>query len=120
MGGAILARVSNRTPNRSDFRDVAGSNPLTSPARDAVARSATGQSPEARLNTILLGRTDLMLAAAESCTGGEIGHRITSLPGCSDYFLGSIVSYANSAKQQLLQVPAAVLESVGAVSPECA
>lgn len=61
-----------------------------------------------------------MVAAAESCTGGEIGHRITALPGCSDYFLGSIVSYANSAKMQLLGVPESVLQAVGAVSADCA
>jgi PncC family amidohydrolase len=69
---------------------------------------------------LLAGRTDVTVAAAESCTGGEVGHRITSLAGSSDYFLGSIVTYANSAKAHLLGVPQSILDSVGAVSEECA
>src|SRR4029079_11423879 len=59
-------------------------------------------------------------ATAESCTGGMVAQRITSIAGSSDYFLGGIVSYSNAAKQDLLGVPASVLQSVGAVSEECA
>lgn len=59
-------------------------------------------------------------ATAESCTGGLIGHLITSVAGSSDYFLGGIIAYANSAKQSLLGVREATLASVGAVSPETA
>jgi PncC family amidohydrolase len=77
-------------------------------------------SLEQRLNALLVGRTGPMIAAAESCTGGEVAHRITSVAGSSDYFLGSLVAYANSAKIDLLGVPAEVIESVGAVSPESA
>lgn len=79
-----------------------------------------GTLPELRLNALLLGRTDVPIAAAESCTGGKIAHRITTIPGCSDYFLGSLVTYSNSAKIALLGVPPEVIESVGAVSEECA
>jgi PncC family amidohydrolase len=75
---------------------------------------------EQRLNALLVGRTGPLVAAAESCTGGEVAHRITSVAGSSDYFLGSLVAYANSAKIDLLGVPAEVIESVGAVSRECA
>lgn len=75
---------------------------------------------ERRLNALLAGRSGVTVAAAESCTGGEVAHRITSVAGSSDYFLGSLVTYANSAKIDLLGVPAAVIESVGAVSEECA
>ena len=60
------------------------------------------------------------LATAESCTGGMVAARITSVPGASAVFLGSIVSYANDAKQSLLGVPRDVLEREGAVSPGCA
>lgn len=60
------------------------------------------------------------LAVAESCTGGLLSMRITEVPRASDYFLGGIVSYANSAKEQLLGVPKEVLVEHGAVSPECA
>ena len=62
----------------------------------------------------------LTLAVAESCTGGLIGHRVTSIPGASDYFLGGVVSYSNEAKMDLLRVPADVLAERGAVSAEAA
>jgi PncC family amidohydrolase len=60
------------------------------------------------------------LAAAESCTGGLVGHVITQVPKSSDHFLGGIVSYSNAAKEQLLDVPRDVLDRVGAVSSEVA
>jgi nicotinamide-nucleotide amidase len=62
----------------------------------------------------------LTLAVAESCTGGLIGHRLTAVPGSSDYFLGGVISYSNAAKHDLLKVPAEVLAEKGAVSPETA
>lgn len=60
------------------------------------------------------------LAVAESCTGGLIGHRITNIPGSSDYYLGSVTAYAYEAKVRLLGVSWAVLEKYGAVSEEVA
>ncbi len=62
----------------------------------------------------------LTLAVAESCTGGLIGHRVTSVAGSSDYFLGGVVSYSNEAKADLLHVDPEVLAQHGAVSPETA
>jgi nicotinamide-nucleotide amidase len=56
------------------------------------------------------------VATAESCTGGYIAHLITSIPGSSQYFKGSIVSYANEVKQKVLGVKASTLETEGAVS----
>jgi nicotinamide-nucleotide amidase len=56
------------------------------------------------------------VATAESCTGGYIAQLFTTHPGSSAYFWGSVVSYANSVKQALLQVPAGVLATEGAVS----
>ena len=60
------------------------------------------------------------LATAESCTGGLVAARLTSVPGSSDVFLGSIVSYANDVKEQELGVPRETLERHGAVSAETA
>ena len=67
-----------------------------------------------------LARTGATLATAESCTGGLIAHWITAIAGVSPYYLGGVVSYANDAKTELLGVPAALIESHGAVSPEVA
>jgi PncC family amidohydrolase len=86
----------------------------------AVPCPSKGSAPlEQRLFDLLVGR-DVTVAAAESCTGGNIGHRITLIPGCSEYFVGSLVTYSNAAKIELLGVPPDVIESVGAVSEECA
>ena len=68
----------------------------------------------------LLSARGLTLALAESCTGGLIGSLITDVAGSSDYFLGSAVTYANSAKQNLLGVRTETLLAHGAVSAETA
>lgn len=60
------------------------------------------------------------LAAAESCTGGLVSARLTSVPGASDVFLGGIVAYSNEAKLRELRVPLDVLERHGSVSAEAA
>jgi nicotinamide-nucleotide amidase len=64
----------------------------------------------------LLRERGLTIACAESCTGGLIGHRLTEVPGSSDYFLESAVTYSNRAKTERLGVPAALIERHGAVS----
>jgi PncC family amidohydrolase len=68
----------------------------------------------------ILRSKHLLLATAESCTGGGIGAAITSIAGSSDVYLGGVVSYSNSVKNALLSVPDEVLSNVGAVSSECA
>lgn len=70
-----------------------------------------------RLQAICLGR-GLTVAVAESCTGGLVADAITDIPGSSGYFLGGVVSYADSAKEALLGVPAEVLAAHGAVSAQ--
>jgi nicotinamide-nucleotide amidase len=60
----------------------------------------------------------LTLAAAESCTGGLVAARLTSIPGSSDVFRGGVVAYANDAKVGLLGVPEELLARHGAVSRE--
>ena len=60
------------------------------------------------------------MAAAESCTGGLVGHVITQIPKASDHFLGGIVSYSNVAKTELLDVSEEQIERLGAVSAEVA
>jgi nicotinamide-nucleotide amidase len=68
----------------------------------------------------LLRKKGWTLALAESCTGGYISHRITSVPGCSDYFKTAAVVYSNEAKISLLGVKKSMLERHGPVSREIA
>jgi nicotinamide-nucleotide amidase len=64
----------------------------------------------------LLKASGKTLSTAESCTGGMISHLITSVPGSSAYYLGSVISYAVSVKEQVLGVPADRIEKSGLVS----
>lgn len=78
--------------------------------RDDTLQAAIGRILEAN------GKT---MSTAESCTGGMISSLITSVPGSSAYFLGSVTSYANEVKTNVLKVPAEIIEKHGAVSQEC-
>ncbi len=64
----------------------------------------------------LLSERELTVAAAESCTGGNIAHRIVQVPGSSAYFLGSVVSYSNDVKAEVLKVSRNDIAKHGAVS----
>ncbi len=68
----------------------------------------------------VLKKKCLRASAAESCTGGLIGALITSMPGSSEYFLGSAVTYSNEAKESILKVPAGIIAEYGAVSGQTA
>lgn len=68
----------------------------------------------------LLKGSGKTLSAAESCTGGEISHLITTVSGSSEYYLGSVTSYAIPIKERLLGVPAETVETFGVVSPKVA
>ncbi|MFW6196151.1 MAG: nicotinamide-nucleotide adenylyltransferase [Thermoplasmatota archaeon] len=68
----------------------------------------------------LLTKKDKTIATAESCTGGLIAHRLTNVPGSSNYFMRGLVTYSNDAKIELLNVDKSVVEKYGAVSEEVA
>lgn len=68
----------------------------------------------------LLKQNGKTLGTAESCTGGYIAHLITSVPGSSEYFKGSVVCYANEVKEDILHVDPLTLKNHGAVSKETA
>jgi len=68
----------------------------------------------------LLIKKNKTIATAESCTGGAIASLITSVPGSSAYFEGSVISYSNSIKEKLLGVKKNTLDKFGAVSEETA
>jgi PncC family amidohydrolase len=70
---------------------------------------------EEKIGAMLSG-SGLTLAVAESCTGGLLGHRITSASGSSAYFIGGVVAYSNDVKRELLGVGRGVIAEHGAVS----
>lgn len=74
---------------------------------------------EAVVGQLLLDN-DKTLSVAESCTGGQLGMTITSVPGSSGYFVGGCLAYTNEVKTSLLEVPGDIFDAYGAVSEECA
>jgi PncC family amidohydrolase len=68
----------------------------------------------------LLRDRGLTLSVAESCTGGLLGHRLTNVPGSSDYFMGGVIVYSYDAKERVLNVRHDTLVDYGAVSEETA
>ena len=81
--------------------------------------SDDGRTVDQQVADVLRSR-GLTIATAESCTGGLLAGRLTELAGSSDYVLGGLVVYSNEAKTALAGVDPAVIERVGAVSPEVA
>lgn len=70
--------------------------------------------------SLLLLEKKLVMACAESCTGGLIAAAITERAGSSQIFDRGFVTYSNEAKQELLDVSSAIINNCGAVSPQCA
>ena len=68
----------------------------------------------------LLKKSGKTLSVAESCTGGFLGHRITAIPGSSDYFAGGLIAYADRIKTDRLGVSKTTLKRSGAVSEDTA
>ncbi len=68
----------------------------------------------------LLRQKGLTLGLVESATGGLVSHRITNIPGSSDYFKGSVTAYSNETKIKVVGVSEATINQYGAVSPEVA
>lgn len=68
----------------------------------------------------LLKDNDKTLAVAESCTAGQLGMLITSVPGSSAYFLGGVIAYSNNVKEKQLSVDHDIIKQYGAVSEQCA
>lgn len=90
--------------------------------RERLGNSIYGEDETTLEETVvsLLREKRKTVATAESCTGGLLAGRLTNVPGSSDVFTVGLVTYSNEAKQQLLQIPHALLASVGAVSSEVA
>ncbi len=110
--------VSGKTPGETAGRFSA----MHAACRKALGRNIYGAGDDTLEGVLgaLLKKKQRTLALAESCTGGAVADAITNVPGSSDYFLGGITTYSNSAKERTLGVKKSVLMSHGAVSTKCA
>ncbi|NLL51267.1 MAG: competence/damage-inducible protein A [Peptococcaceae bacterium] len=113
-----------RITMRSSDQDLAWQkiNETESLIRQRLGSKVFGVDEETHSQVVgnLLRSYKLTLATAESCTGGLLGEKITAEAGSSDYYLGGVISYANSAKEKLLSVSKSSLLKEGAVSAEVA
>ncbi len=122
----IDGKVINASPKGVDIF-ITDKEPFFLENKVAVARERLGNLIYAEDNIEmeevvgnLLKKKNLTISTAESSTGGLIASRIVNVPGSSQYFMGSIVSYSNEAKINLLGVSKENIEKYGAVSPQVA
>ncbi len=117
--GAVRLRLSAQGNNESEvINDVAT---IVNKMYERIGEYIYGENNDSLSEVVgkLLTNKNKTLATAESCTGGFIAHQITSNPGSSKYFTGSIISYDNKIKQQELNVSNTILSNDGAVSEAC-
>lgn len=116
--GLIRLRLDGRGTDGSgiELRFDEAVNRLKSRLGDLMIYDGDATAAEILLRK--LADRKLTVATAESCTGGNIAHRLTSIPGSSESFLGGVVSYANEVKSGVLGVNPADIEAHGAVSRE--
>lgn len=111
--GEIVLRIDG-VPGMADETFDALCASLESSVGDKLAGHGRAGVPEQLLHR--LRKHSYHLASAESCTGGNIAHMVTAIAGCSDVFNGSVVSYANEVKTNVLGVDSKDIERYGAVS----
>jgi nicotinamide-nucleotide amidase len=116
--GEVKLRLTSMGSSLSDLQ--AESERLTQSLLERVGQFVYGYGEDPLEVAVgnLLKEKNLTLAVAESCTGGYLSHLITSVPGSSQYFLGSMIPYAYEIKMRQLGVKPETLEKFGAVSEE--
>jgi len=116
--GRIRLRFSVHGPDREEMELIV--NAEIEKVKRIIPNDISSYEAEQLEETLanLLKRNEASLSTAESCTGGNIAHKITSVPGSSEYFKGSIVSYANEIKTNILGVKQKDLDNYGAVSEQ--
>lgn len=114
--GIIKLRLTAKGENREQLIDLIDQE--TKKLEKIIPQLICGYDAEKLEEIIgnLLKARKETVSTAESCTGGNIAHLITSVPGSSDYFLGGTVAYANSIKQNILHVTKSSIDNYGAVS----
>ncbi len=114
--GEVKLRLTARAASTAEAAALLA--PLEAELRARTGTLCFGADEESLASVVLalLRARGETLAVAESCTGGGIGAALAAVPGASDVFLGGVIAYANTIKQQLLGVTATALERHGAVS----
>lgn len=115
--GLVRLRLSARGPIKEVLKKEVDElfRSLVEDYLDAVAHTFEERSIAYIVGEALL-KTNQSVASAESCTGGFLAHLITSVPGSSAYYNGSVVAYANQIKEKVLGVKAEDIQTYGAVS----
>ena len=113
--GAVKLRLTTSGEGEDVKRRVQDEIDKILPLIDSYVYGFDEEEIEEALGRMLKERK-YKLAVAESCTGGYLSHKITSVPGSSEWFIGSLVPYANEVKEQELEVDKKILEEHGAVS----
>jgi nicotinamide-nucleotide amidase len=114
--GEVKLRVTARAADGAAAAALLA--PVEAELRRRTGASCFGADGDSLASVVLaqLRRRGETLAVAESCTGGGLGAALVAVPGASEVFLGGVIAYANAVKQELLGVPAELLDALGAVS----
>ncbi len=118
--GEVHLRITASAASREEAQSLI--DPVVAEIEGILGAFVYGRDDEGLADSVvaLLQQRHLMLAVAESCTGGGLGAMITAVSGASEVFHGGIISYSNDVKMKLLGVWPETLEHRGAVSEECA
>lgn len=118
--GIVTVRVTAKGAHPDDAEQRM--TPVLTAVRELLGEALFDEEEQTLSQVVagLLEETGLTLAAAESCTGGELAARLTAVPGISRFFLEAAVTYSDEAKTRRLGVPAGVIERHGAVSAQTA
>jgi len=114
--GEVKLRLTARASSDPEAQALLA--PLEAEIRARTGTACFGVDDDTLASVVLeqLRRRGETLTVAESCTGGGLGAALAAVPGASNVFRGGVIAYANAVKQELLGVPAALLDSHGAVS----
>ena len=118
--GEVKLRLTARAKNELEARKII--NPVKEKLKKEFSKFIFGENDD-NLSSVLIKeliKRKESLVFAESCSGGLLSSSITSIPGSSQVFKGSIISYSNNLKQSLLSVPENLIKKFGAVSEEVA
>ncbi|PKM89984.1 MAG: hypothetical protein CVU87_03625 [Firmicutes bacterium HGW-Firmicutes-12] len=118
--GEVQLRLTAKAADQAAFYEII--NPVQNEIEKRIGTYIVAEDNETVLDNVvrLIKGRKLSLSTAESCTAGMLSASLTSIPGSSEYYHGSIVAYSNDIKEKLLGIPAALLQEHGAVSEQIA